>query len=141
MLTSSVFLEEINSFRGWWFKDQRWHMNSQADSFSMTFLIAASENNFYGIMANENTNNSKIFGYFISNVWNYRTRNLNRSNGDLWFVADNASIHKTKEIRNLIDCNELHMLTIPPYWPSLNPVETVIQSIKAKLKVKQAKGK
>ena len=49
--------------------------------------------------------------------------------------------HKTKEIRNLIDCNELHMLTILPYWPSLNGVETVIQSIKAKLKVKQAKGK
>ena len=77
-------------------------------------------------MVNENTNNSNIFGYFISNLWNCRTRNLNRSNGEFWFVADNAFIHKTKEIRNLIDCNGLHMPAIPPYLPSLNPVETVI---------------
>ena len=30
--------------------------------------------------------------------------------------------------------NKLHILTIPPYWPSLNAAEIVINSIKWKIK-------
>ena len=141
MLMNSAFLEEINIFRGWGFKDQKWFINSQTNNFSMSFLIAASETRFYWVMANEGTNNSKIFWYFLSNVLKYRTLNIKNSNNDLLIVWDNASIHKTNTIKDFLKRNELHMLTIPTYCPSLNPIETVIQSIKAKLKQKQSIGR
>ena len=36
--------------------------------------------------------------------------------------------------------NKLHILTIPPYWPSLNAAEIVINSIKWKIKKIRASG-
>ena len=113
----------------------------QTNNFSMSLLIAASETRFYGVMANKGTNNSKIFWNFLSNVLKYRTLNIKNSNNNLLIVWDNASIYKTNMIKDFLKRNELHMLTIPLYYPSLNPIETVIQSIKAKLKQKQSIGR
>ena len=79
----------------------------------MNFLSAASERNFYEIMANKNTNNSEIFWYFLRNVWNYRTRNIGDSVNNFWIVVDNSSIHKTTKEKDLWSENGLLILTIP----------------------------
>ena len=137
MLMSSVFQEETNRLRGWGFKDQKWYVNYQMNSFSMSFIIAASEINFYGIMANSGSNDSHTFLHFLWDIWKHRVKYVESSNKKFWIVCDNASIHKTSIIKDLIMQNELHMLTIPPYCPSLNPIETIIQAIKTKLKRRQ----
>ena len=141
MLMSSVFQEETNRLRGWGFKDQKWYVNYQMNSFSMLFIIAASETNFYGVMANSCSNDSHTFLHFLWNIWKHRVKYVESSNKKFWIVCDNASIHKTSIIKDLIMQNELHMLTIPPYCPSLNSIETIIQAIKTKLKRKQGLGR
>ena len=47
---------------------------------------------------------------------------------------DNVSIHKTLVVKKFLESSKFNVVTIPPYWSSLNAAETVIHSIKAKLK-------
>ena len=138
---SSVFQEETNRLRGWGFKDQKWYVNYQMNSFSMSFIITTSETNFYGIMANSGSNDSHTFLHFLWNIWKHRVKYVESSNKNFLIVCDNASIHKTSIIKDLIMKNELYMLTIPSYCPSLSPIETVTQTIKTKLKRKQSLGR
>ena len=96
MLMSSVFQEETNRLRGWGFKDQKWYVNYQMNSFSMSFIIAASETNFYGVMAKSGSNDSHTFLHFLWNIWKHRVKYVESSNKNFWIVCDNASIHKKK---------------------------------------------
>ena len=132
-MTSLIFSEEIKKQRDWRFKRLKICHKSQADNFPMNFLITASKNNFYGIMANCKINNSKIFWYFLINVWNWRTIFfIDNSVSIFCFFIDNTSIHKTKKIKELWEENRLNIIMIPSYWPSLNPIETSIHAIKMK---------
>ena len=56
-------------------------------------------------------------------------------------VLDNASIHKTAAVKEFAESTKLHILTIPPYSPSLNGAEVLIQAIKAKINQKRSKCK
>ena len=47
---------------------------------------------------------------------------------------DNASIHKTLVVKKFLENSKFSVVTIPPYLSSLNAAETVIHSIKDKLK-------
>ena len=63
------------------------------------------------------------------------------SNDSFWIVMDNASIHKTTKIQKFFKFKGIHALTIPPYSPSLNAAELVIQAIKAKIRQRRGQGK
>ena len=54
-------------------------------------------------------------------------------------MLDNAPIHKTVAVKEFVESNKLHILTISPYSPLLNEAETVIQAIKVKINKKDAK--
>ena len=49
---------------------------------------------------------------------------------------DNASIHKTKKVIKFANDNGVRLVTIPTYFPALNPAEKLIQAIKEKVKLK-----
>ena len=53
---------------------------------------------------------------------------------------DNASIHKTLEVSTFIIDSKVRTVTIPPYEPSLNPVEKFILAIKSLLRQKKQSG-
>ncbi|RXW12687.1 hypothetical protein EST38_g13170 [Candolleomyces aberdarensis] len=46
-------------------------------------------------------------------------------------VMDNASIHKSQELREMIEGRGMRLLFLPPYSPDLNPIEEAFSSIKA----------
>ena len=104
------------------------------DSFSMSFFLAFSRNQFYGIMGNEETSNSRKFIYFLKKVLKFRNHKPNLNSKRLVIVLDNASIHKSDEVVKFISKLSLTVLTIPPYEPSLNSVEKFILAIKMKLR-------
>ena len=58
----------------------------------------------------------------------------------LAIILDNASIHKTKNVMKFITDSNIPMITIPPYEPSMNPVEKFILANKYKLRQKMHKG-
>ena len=48
-------------------------------------------------------------------------------------ICYNAAIHKFKLITRFFTSNNIWMITIPPYYPSLSVVEKLILSIKHKV--------
>jgi len=44
---------------------------------------------------------------------------------------DNASFHKSKEIRKLIEAAGCRLIYLPPYSPDFNPIEHVWHVIKS----------
>ena len=104
------------------------------------FFVAFSADRFYGIMGIEETGTSQKFIYFLHNVLKERKKvNLDETR-PLEIVLDNASIHKTKDAIKVITDSNIPMITIPPYEPSLNPVENFIWAIKCKLRQKKHRG-
>ena len=48
-------------------------------------------------------------------------------------MFDNAAIHKTKSVKELLKELELVAFTIPPYSPQLNKVEHIFGTLKTNL--------
>lgn len=49
-------------------------------------------------------------------------------------ILDNASFHKSIEIRNLVESYGCQILYLPPYSPDLNPIETYWANMKVKIR-------
>ena len=49
-------------------------------------------------------------------------------------IMDNASIHKRKEIRKVIEKAGCHLVYQPPYSPDLNPIEHFWNWLKKKIR-------
>ena len=68
-------------------------------------------------------------------------KEFNWNSDSYWIIMDNESIHKTIEIQEFINRNDIHVVTILPYNPTLNEAELAIQAIKAKIKNKRSQGR
>ena len=108
---------------------------------SYSFIIAVSSLHFYWIIRLDGSTTSSNFIYFLSKIWRWRRVNYEVNNDKCWYIIDNASIHKTSEVKHWVIQNKICMITLPPYSPSLNVAELFIGSIKSKLKQKQLSGK
>ena len=49
-------------------------------------------------------------------------------------IMDNASFHKSKKIRELIESAGCRLIYLPPYSPDFNPIEHFWHSIKTKIR-------
>jgi len=49
-------------------------------------------------------------------------------------IMDNASIHKSQKVRNLIEAAGCRLIYLPPYSPDLNPIETFWANMKKWIK-------
>ena len=107
----------------------------------MSFIIAASEHKFYGIMGNQGANDHQIFIHFLCEFLEAKLDPVIDDFSKFLLVIDNASIHKTREVQEFASKHRIKLLTISPYSPSLNAAEYFIQSIKAKIKRKQRFGR
>ena len=48
-------------------------------------------------------------------------------------IYDNASIHKTKKVRNIMKKLNWVVFTIPPYSPELNQIEHTFSNLKVRI--------
>lgn len=92
-------------------------------------LIAAININgiiFKEIISNSNVN-SNIFCEFLRNLFvKLEEYDIEAS----WLILDNASIHKTLEVANLVGETRHTLVFLPPYSPMMNPIEEVFSKIK-----------
>ena len=128
-------------FKGWAFKDCKAAVTSTMDNFSMYFTLGVSENHIYGLMASAKANNAKIFIHFLDNLMKCRDKVLEGNISKACFIIDNASIHKTTDIKIFVRSKMIPLLTIPSYSLALNGAETVIQAIKSKVKQRRNQGR
>jgi transposase len=97
-------------------------------------LIGAMNNKgIQATMCIEGTTNTIAFLYFIENIFSPILKK-----GD-YVVIDNASIHKNKKIRQLIEKSGAKLIFLPPYHPDLNPIELAWNKIKHFLKKQRAR--
>jgi len=52
---------------------------------------------------------------------------------------DNCSIHKGKEVEQLIQAAGAHLVYLPPYSPDFSPIENVLSKVKAHLRAAKTK--
>ena len=101
---------------------------------SYSFIVALSVKRYYGILGSDGTINSKIFIHYLEKLVCNINDIKNQNNHKFIFIADNAAIHKSREVQRFLEHNSLSILSICPYSPWLNPVESYISAIKAKIK-------
>lgn len=81
---------------------------------------------FHQIITQSNVN-SKIFCDFLHELINkLKDKNFMK----VWLILDNARIHKTQEVKDLVNntCHELVFL--PSYSPMMNPIEEMFSKVK-----------
>ena len=103
----------------------------------MYFTLGVSEKHIYGVMASEQANTANIIIHFLDDLIKWRDKANKSSESKACFIIDNASIHKTEDVKRFADKRSIGFLTIPSYSPSLNGAETIIQAIKSKVKKKR----
>ena len=141
-----MFLDEFSisdrsfKFFGWSKKGKSGFVRAIPDSFCMSFFVAFRVENFYGIMGTEGTGTSQKFIHFLAKVLKERRKMTLNEAKELVILLDNASIHKTKMVSKFVNDSKIRLITIPPYEPSLNPVEKFILAVKMKLRQKKQKG-
>ena len=88
------------------------YMKTYINDFEINAIIGFSNQGIHVIILNTETNDAKIFWYFLYQLNTY-------PNDKHVIVPDNASYHKTKEIQDLYEDHGIFVLTIPPYSPFL----------------------
>lgn len=58
----------------------------------------------------------------------------NNTNNGLVVIMDNASYHKSKELKQIFEQNNCLLVFLPPYSPDLNPIENIWGTIKQNLR-------
>ena len=108
----SVNERNFNNY-GWWEKGKQGYINYLMDNFSMTFIWAFSEQRFYGIMGNKESNNSASFIEFVTKIFASRSKSKTTNNLKPIIVCDNASIHKSRDWFKFYKDSGISVLTIP----------------------------
>ena len=81
------------------------------------------------------------FGISCVNLFITEEISFNRGDESYWIICDDATIHKSKLIVEFLISNNIWIITIPPYCPSLNAIERLILSIKQKINKEIDSGK
>ena len=102
------------------------------EAFKVMFIVSLSSKAGYSVLGTTGTGNSPLFSHFLKLVVD-ESKKYSDQNNKVVIVWDNASIHKTQRVRDLLKTSKISMLTITPYSPWLNPVEGFIGSFKKKL--------
>ena len=133
ILMSLAFHQENRVCWGWTFRGLHGYYTDEVENISFSIIWAFSEYQFYGIIINKDTNTQYTFQHFLMKLIEFRKEKSNIKDKSFWVIYDNASIYKAKSIANFAWHKKICMLTIPPYWPTLNAAEKLILSIKKKI--------
>ena len=115
----------------WSIKGKQAGRLGHGSTFELSAIIAFNTEGRVYFLGTKETVNSQIFQFFLSKVIDVEQEYLNE--GDrVWILADNASIHKTQNIRTLLMKRNASLVSIVAYSPWLNPAEKLIRLVKQK---------
>ena len=111
-------------------------MEMYPSTSSLHFLLNNSIHHLY----NKETTDSHVFCQYLKQVIEFYHSKDPQIKNQVLLVCDNASIHKTKEVCQLLNISKIGLLTIKPYSPWLNPVEGYISAIKKRIRLNLEKN-
>ena len=95
-----IFIDEFkfsvrsNKHYGWAPKGKSGYLSLHLDNFSVNVMIAYSKEAIEGVIANKSTNDQHVFMMLLMEMDKNQPNNYA-------IIMDNASIHKTKNVRKL----------------------------------------
>ena len=112
---------------GWSLKGKKSLCSIMLENFKVMFIVVFSSKVDYSILRTTGTRNSAFFSYFLKMISDESKKYSDRNN-KVVVIWDNASIHKSQPVRDLLRTIEISMLTVTPDSPWLNLVESFIES-------------
>ena len=94
-----------------------------------SILAAINQNNILAPFLFEGTCNTDLFI-----AWTEQQLLPSFTKGQVVIIMDNASIHKSQKVRDLIENAGCKLIYLPPYSPELNPIETFWANMKRWIK-------
>ena len=129
------------NFYGWSKLNTKPFVPHLGSSKSFSILAACSQLEHYGFMATEGTVNAEVVLKYLKSLIRHKSDNYSKEANKFVICWDNASVHKKEEINEFLLQSEATMVTIAPYSPWLNPVESLIGAIKKKILSKHGNWK
>jgi len=86
----------------------------------------------------DGTTNGDLFQDFVEKDLLTQLLPFNGSNSKSVVVMDNASVHHSQAILDLVSSVGAILIYLPPYSPDLNPIEEAFSYVKAYLKAHEA---
>ena len=90
---------------------------------NLTLIMAMSEDGVLGHHLQFQSVNTARFCSFLGELCNALEK-------PSYIVMDNASFHRSDEVKNVIETHGHQRLFLPPYSPFLNPIENLFNLIK-----------
>jgi transposase len=94
---------------------------------NLSLCAAIKKNGVFAFEVIHTPYNRKLFGCFIEGVLNKLYEDALTQQK---FIMDNVALHKTQEIREIIESRGHQIIFLPPYSPFLNPIENVFSKWK-----------
>ena len=111
-------------YYGWGLRGKKRGQNVMNDSFSMNSIIAMSREKIYGWAGLNRSTNTESYKRFIYNLCENRVTTNSIKLKYPVIAYDKRSIHKSQGFNNFIQDYQVRVVTIWPYWPSLNSIES-----------------
>ena len=111
-------------------------MNKEIKIASLTGSISIimsifSNGCWFAMLWNTNTN-SQVFLHYISKINEWLNCNKLFGYDNIYMILDNCSYHKSSETIKQLWNSEMKIVFLPPYSPSLAPIELIFEWIKIK---------
>ena len=142
-----VFINEFTvdnrhtKLKSWTDRGKYGFINISNENFSKSFAIAFFKDRFYVVQDTLGAFDSIAFIEFIKKVKNAYKEVRHKSKCKRVLVIDNTPIQVSRLVKEFWDVNQVFVVTIWPYAPSLNPWEKVISVIKEKVKIIEDEGR
>ena len=106
---------------------------------SISIIMTIFSNGCWFVMMTKSTTTSEVFIHFMTKMNEWLNKNNMFNYECLHLHLDNCPYHKSKETINYLRKTKLKVYFLPPYSPSLAPIELAFGLIKRKLK-RKSKG-
>ena len=123
------------------FKQYSWFIKGetnecQVEKFknSIKMIAAIISNGTFFVRLSSQNSNSEVFSEFLSDLAKYLKSKTYFKNKRLTIMLDNASYHKTNEVRDKLKTIATNVCFIPPYTPQFQPIELFFGAIKCMLR-------
>ena len=86
------------------------------------------------------TVNANIFIHFVESLFMYLNKKMGKILSKSLIIMDNCPYQKSKIVLEKLKYWKINWIYLPPYTPELAPIELLFRSLKAKLRICDAKG-
>ena len=123
------------NYYGWGPKNSKLYISKIPEWFTISFVVGFSIQRYYGVIGKVDSINSNVIIKYIKSWINQFQVDCKSKTSNVIIVSDNATIHKSNLVKNAIAKWKISLITIVPYWPFLNPIESYIGIVKSKIKL------